>query len=220
MGTINAQWYLLWLGLLLSIAPTPTDHRRRAVELVAWVLIGLSSPGALAFVPLLLWRARRERLYALCALPSLIEVATFDWTRIAPAWTNPAGFVLRALGANVAGEADPLELLERFPVAVIGLGVAATIVAIEQALRTATDAQRTRLGWALAVTALFVAITVKGRLPTWWGNHGRYMVLPAGVQVLAGVVAWQRSGPRARVALALLAAPGLVMTALCFKVAS
>jgi uncharacterized membrane protein YgdD (TMEM256/DUF423 family) len=232
----NLQWYLLWLGYLLILAPLPRGSWRKTGYVAAWWAIGLSTAGALALAPLwilrlMLRRARGERLCgALCLLPSVLFVGLLDWPTITanqlktPAAT--AGEVLcllgwRLLGEAFVGEFDPLRLVKRFGTAVPS--AAAGLIAVAVWVVTARGTPRQRAWLVLSATALsvYAFMVVRGRPDTVvnWRHEGggRFFVFPANLVVMlfvvcAGVLPWPR-----RLALAPALAMLTVASALAFQ---
>ncbi|HLK12712.1 MAG TPA: hypothetical protein VKW76_15160 [Candidatus Binatia bacterium] len=232
----NVQWYLLWLGYLLILAPLPRGSWGKAGYVAAWWAIGLCTPGALALAPLWILRlilrpARGERLCgALCLLPSLLLVGLLDWPTIgasqlqAPAAT--AGQMLHLLGWRVLGEAfvgeyDPLRLVKRFGTAVPA--AAAGLIAVAAWVVVARGTPRQRAWLVLSATALsvYAFMVVRGRpdIVVNWHHKGggRFFVFPADFVVMlfvvcAGVLPWPR-----RLALAPVLAMLTVASALAFQ---
>jgi hypothetical protein len=213
----NLQWYLLWLGYLLVLAPLPRTPCGRTAYVAAWWGIGLSAAGSLALAPLWVLRwtlrpGRGERICgALCILPMLLFVGFLDWRTISASQFGgmavTATGILRLLGWRFlseafVGEVDPLHLVKRFgaavPLAVAGLIALGAWVIAEHGTR------RQRAWLVLSATALcvYAVMVVRGRPDTVVNcphdrGGGRFFVFPANLVVMlfivcAGVLPWPR----------------------------
>ncbi len=232
LAVTDVQWYLLWVGFLLTLVPTPAPWGARLVRWAGWWLIGLSAPGALALAPLILVAAARERggarmFQLLCGVPLLVMVLVMKHADLGQPPRFPAAAeILRCLlwtaTGPIVGRAEPFT----------NFG-ASTAVEVTAALLAAWSVgvvivrggavARAWLAHAACALVLLVALACAGR-PGAGANPeytagGRYFFVPVAILGMLHAIAWSVApGRLGRISLAPAVIATLPATAASLKI--
>ncbi|HKF83412.1 MAG TPA: hypothetical protein VKB23_10685 [Solirubrobacterales bacterium] len=230
--------YVLWYMLFASfwvLLWTPRSAGGAALGGAFVLLTGLSTPGLWFFAPLaglrlLAARDRRDGAilggYAIGAAVQVPVLASNSETAVEPLWTNDiwTSYLQRVLDGGVLGERLGGLGWEQLGWALLGILVLATLAALGWVAWRSSTAVRAFVALAVGTSLLMFVASVYQRAVgaqvmwpagTYFGNAGRYAIVPALLLASAALVAidrWPRPlpGPRhlpwAGLAAVLLAA--------------